>query len=462
VRPGRHWRHGQPGVGDSAATAPPTRRWLQPSVWLSAAIVLCALYANLSFFVSRSTDYRYFPPFRPHVNVNGNTHLGGEYYKIAESLVRGEGFSHPFDRPTGPTAWQPPVLPSLLAVLLWGSGGNRNAVMAVVVCLQVEVLILTGLLVLRLARPHVGPIVCAAVFFAALLCNFHLCFQTTHDSWLVLLALDGLLAGLCWWRPLDRWPAAFGWGAFGGVCVLINPIVGFAWGVLSLALGFRSRAWSRLGVAMLAAALTLMPWIVRNYLVFGRFIPSKSNLAYELYQSQCLQRDGLLQGRTFSQHPFGRSAPERKEYNALGETAYLDRKWEQFWQAVRNDPADFMDRVTDRFLGATLWFVPMDRNEARGRPWVHRLSRLIHPLAFLSLVVLLVTSLREPLDAVQWIAIGVYVLYLLPYVAASYYERYGLPLIGVKVLLILWATERLCRGLFSALGKGPVPRPSIP
>jgi hypothetical protein len=35
------------------------------------------------------------------------------------------------------------------------------------------------------------------------------------------------------------------------------------------------------------------------------------------------------------------------------------------------------------------------------------------------------------------------VLYLLPYAAASYYDRYAMPLTGVKVLLVMWAVERL-------------------
>jgi hypothetical protein len=38
---------------------------------------------------------------------------------------------------------------------------------------------------------------------------------------------------------------------------------------------------------------------------------------------------------------------------------------------------------------------------------------------------------------------GMYVLYLMPYVAVSYYERYAAPLLGIKILLILWAGDRL-------------------
>ena len=83
------------------------------------------------------------------------------------------------------------------------------------------------------------------------------------------------------------------------VVLAFFSIVALAWGVLTLPGARGQRAWSRLGVAVLAAGLTVTPWVVRNYLVFGRLIPIKSNLAYELYQSQCLQPDGLLRSSTF-------------------------------------------------------------------------------------------------------------------------------------------------------------------
>lgn len=43
----------------------------------------------------------------------------------------------------------------------------------------------------------------------------------------------------------------------------------------------------------------------------------------------------------------------------------------------------------------------------------------------------------------QWAVMGVYVAYLTPYVAISYYERYAVPLLGVKVLLMVWGGPRL-------------------
>lgn len=428
-------------------TAPrPTRATgLVVPIVLVVAVFGCTVYANLSFAVSRPADYRWFPPFDRNTNANHNRGLGAEYFNIARSLVRGQGYANPFFDQTGPTAWMPPVYPVLLAGLLWACDDEPDAVMVVILFLQTCVLAGTGLLVLALARPKpwLGAAASAVVFFVFLLSNFHLYFQSTHDCWVVLLALDLVVAGLCWWRPLDGRKTAVGWGLVGGFCAQMSPVAGFAWGMSSLVLAWRQRAWSRFGVAVLAGGLALAPWTIRNYAVFGRLVPVKSNAAYELYQSQCLQPDGLLHRTTFRTHPYASPGRERQQYRALGEMAFLDRKRELFRQAVAADPLDFLDRAACRFLGATLWYEPMDPAWEARHPWSLWYSRLTHPLPFLGLLLLVLATAWQPLHRFQWVGIGVYLFYLLPYIAISYYERYAVPLLGVKVLLVLWAADRL-------------------
>jgi hypothetical protein len=424
------------------------------------------MYANLSFAVRRSGDYRYFPPFQAGVNRNMNWDLGHEYFNIARSLAGGEGFAHPFAGRTGPTAWMPPVLPTILAALWWLCDGNRAAVLTVVLVVQALVLILTGLLTLAIAQQstqRIRPGVVAGIFIAALLWNFRDCFQANGDRWITLLALDLMVAGFYWGRPLQSGSRAACWGVFGGLCALTSPVAGFAWGVLSLAVGVRERAWTRLALMALLTAVTVAPWTIRNYLVFGRWIPVKSNLAYEMYQSHCLQPDGILQGRTLGLHPYQPTSRERREYDALGETAYMDRKAEQFRQAVAADPLDFLDRVAARLLCATLWYVPMDRSPAEDASWMAWGLRLTQPLPFISLVGLVLIGVRERLQPVVWTAIAIYWLYLMPYVFTSYYGRYAFPLLPLKVLLIVWALDWLWRWRGpSVAGVSESPSPRMP
>ena len=301
-------------------------------------------------------------------------------------------------------------------------------------------------MVLVLARQttqRIGTCLAAALLFGALCYHFWHWFQLATDCWLMLLTLDLLIAGFCWFSPFANMPKAAAWGLFGGLCALVNPSIALAWGVLSLAQGFHSRAWPRLAIALLVAMLTLAPWTLRNYWMFGRWIPVKSNLAYELYQTQCLQKEGLYRASTGGLHPSSPGSRERQEYKTLGEVAYLNRKREQFWESVAADPLDFLDRVAERFFGAVIWYVPFNESDQARRPWALWARRLTHPLPFLATLFLLFTAIREPLRLQQWSVIGVYVVYLLPYIAASYYERYTVPLVAVKVLLVLWAADRL-------------------
>lgn len=427
------------------APAAPTRRRLPifSAIFLFLFVAVCSSYANLSFAITNKANLKYLPPFKAYVNANGNKHLGGEYYQMASALVAGRGFSDPFAQPTGPTAWQPPILPLILAGLLWATDGNRGAVAAVVVVAQDLILVATTFIVLILVMQtttRIAPMLAALVCGAALVYDFRNHFQFTHDWWIVLFAVDLLLVGVCWWTPFQGWKSALVWGAFGGFCVMVNPIVGLGWLILSSILAVRQRTWRRFAFMCLALAITLAPWTIRNYIVFGRFIPSKSNLAFELYQSQVLQSNGLL--LKFKNHPFGvTNSAEGLQYKKMGEKDYLDLKWRQYWDSVADDPVEFLDRVAARLLGATVWYVPFHRGE--GMPaWELWIGRFAHPLPFLALLFLLFTAFWKPLDAKQWLVIGVYVLYLSPYIGASYYDRYAIPMLAPKVLFLLWALDR--------------------
>jgi hypothetical protein len=122
---------------------------------------------------------------------------------------------------------------------------------------------------------------------------------------------------------------------------------------------------------------------------------------------------------------------------------FIDQKRDLFWTAAQADPLDFADRVAARFLGVTVWYEPFSPNDKTARPVVLWVSRAWYPLPFLALVFLTVTAIFRPLHRTQWIVIGAYLLYSGPYIAMSYYERYGVPLLAIKVLLMIWAADRL-------------------
>src|SRR5579864_1940556 len=55
-------------------------------------------------------------------STDDNFGFGWEMGRVAASLASGHGFSNPFGPPTGPTAWEPPLYPYLIAAvfLLFG------------------------------------------------------------------------------------------------------------------------------------------------------------------------------------------------------------------------------------------------------------------------------------------------------------------------------------------------------
>ncbi len=418
----------------------------------TAGVVGASLYANLSYDVTDPDDYADFPPFKAGYNANSNDHLGGEYLKIAEALVAGRGYADPFGTPTGPTAWMPPPLTLFQAALLDYYGRDRVAVANVVIVCQAVTLWLTAVLTLAVARrgaPRVPGVVVVALMALALVTRFHTAFQVTHDSWLVLLALDGLVAVTLWGRRTPSAGRTAAWGVGGGLAALVSPVLGACWAVLTLADAAQARRLRPLAVAAVACALTVAPWVVRNAVVFGRFIPVKSNLAYELYQSQLLSEQGRLSDKVFSTHPFATHGAERAEYAALGEIEFLDRKGRAFADDVRRRPSAFAAKVGDRFLAATLDYSPMNPKEAE-REELTALCTFAHPLPFLAACGLLLLAPFVRLPRTYWVTVALLAVYLAPYVLVSYYERYEFPLWGLKTLAVVWLLDVLL-GLAASL-----------
>ena len=64
---------------------------------------------------------------------------------------------------------------------------------------------------------RLGYAVPLLMFLAVVFWNFFRCFQKNNDFRIVLLALDLLVAGFCWFRPLSSWQKAISLGLFGGI-----------------------------------------------------------------------------------------------------------------------------------------------------------------------------------------------------------------------------------------------------
>src|SRR5512146_3040818 len=92
----------------SDAAAPAIARasgpnWRDSFFWMVAVGFLLRLIAIVIFHT-----YRYR-------SAAGHFDFGYEMGRIAAAIASGHGFSNPFQTPTGPTAWEPPLYPYLTA-----------------------------------------------------------------------------------------------------------------------------------------------------------------------------------------------------------------------------------------------------------------------------------------------------------------------------------------------------------
>ena len=331
------------------------------------------------------------------LSYDARDHLGAEYDSIARAIRNGDGFSDPFGDWSGTTAWMPPVIPYFLATLYWMFDDNRQRVFTTVVWFQTLIVLMTAAIAISEARRHRVLIVGYISLCVGLAANFQQLFQMTHDVWLQLLIVN-----LMWVGFQYRWNCVRGvlwWGLFGGFAALSSPILGGVWAMLTTyrwTLTRRARHQNRskrfdallsfVCVAMISLTV-VVPWTMRNHREFDRWLPIKSNGMFELWQSQCLDDDGVLDRRTTASHPWPSDGPLRKEYLQLGEIGFVDRYATIVIAAIAADPWDYCTRVTRRFLAATILYQSHDMDEHL--TWPTRFKRIVFPLPITAIIFLL-------------------------------------------------------------------------
>jgi len=377
-----------------------------------------------------------------------NAHLGAEYNNIATALISGRGFSDPFGSHSGPTAWMPPVLPAILAGMYVLTNYDAQAVAEIVVGLKSLIIMATGLIVLAEARRIGHAWLGYLVVPLGLAANFFHLFQLTHDVWLLLLVVDLLWLGLAYyWRPPLSRSRACGWGAFGGMAALCSPVMGAAWAA-STAVAAWPRfhrpdpvgkanvvPWRMVVLAAVVSVTVVAPWAIRNRVVLGKWIPIKSNLAFEIWQSQCRDADGVLDRQLIREHPYVTSGPQRARYLEVGEIEFLEEKWPPIVDSISRAPGQWLRRIANRAAAALAIYTPYDQQ--RSRLWSVRFKQWVFPVPLLGLIAALALRRYRPVDRQLRAAALIYLFVLLPYILVSYGDRYAAPLLAVKLLLVL-------------------------
>lgn len=272
-------------------------------------------------------------------------YFGGETGHIARSLVEGKGFSSPMFADTGPTAWQTPIYPSLLALVFRVFGVFTKG--AAISILSVNSLFssLTCLPVFFITRRTFGEKAAWRAAWAWAFFPYAIFFAASHiwpTTLTTLLLSVAFLAGL----QLEDSMQSGTWIKFGllsGVAAMNDPVVLTVLPLLGLWMCYR--AWLRRDdwlrpalAAALAFVVVVLPWFIRNYRAFHKVVPFRGNFGVELY----IGNNGDLSHFTARYlHP-EHNEEEWQEYVRLGESRYMQHKLQQAMAFISNHKGLFL------------------------------------------------------------------------------------------------------------------------
>ena len=279
--------------------------------------------------------------------------FGWEMGRIAAALASGQGFSNPFGPPTGPTAWEPPFYPYLTAGVFHIFGTYSRASAFAVLTLNSLVSALTCVPIYRIARRMFSePVAIGSAWAWALLPN--VIFWCTRAVWET--SLSALLFATLIWLALilEERDGLQPWLEFGllwGIAALNSP------SLLSFlpAAGFwvwyrraRNRKRSLAGVALASVVFVacITPWLVRNYHTFGKFIFIRDNFGAELRLGNGPGADGTWMEYL---HPT-QDAYAMRQYQTMGELAYVAMRKQQAVDYIKADNARFAGLCVKRFI----------------------------------------------------------------------------------------------------------------
>ena len=286
-------------------------------------------------------------------SVEGHFDFGYEMGRVAQALATGHGFANPFQVPTGPTAWEPPLYPYLAAGIFRVCGIYSSLSAAVLLIINSAFSALTCVLVYKIALRTFGMTVARWSGWLWAVLPFVMYWST---KWVWETALSALLLATLFLFALEL-AEARGWklwalsGLLWGVTAMCNPSLTSFLPVWLLWILWR-RGQQKLpsvrgaAVLLLLFAALLTPWTLRNYRTFGRFIYVRDNLGAELRMGNGPWADGTWM---WFLHPT-RNILEMRKFQREGEIAYVAERKREALAFMASHPRWFAELTAKRFV----------------------------------------------------------------------------------------------------------------
>jgi hypothetical protein len=260
---------------------------------------------------------------------------------LANSLIHGLGYSSPFGAPTGPTAFIAPGYPTLIAVVFFLFGVNSFASEIAIISLQTLIGLLTIWLMMHLARKRLDnqTAILAGIIWATAIPLLWI----PAIFWETSLSACSLPAMVLLCLRCRRQPTVGNWiflGVFTAVAALINPALLPSMLAMMGWVAWQTRGFARtLPLAgVLALALVLLPWTIRNANRFHAFIPVRGNAGADLWVGNRPGATGFMDEHFFPMY----NKSEMTDYVTKGEALYAHDKSTAAWQYIRNNPSVFI------------------------------------------------------------------------------------------------------------------------
>ncbi len=282
-----------------------------------------------------------------------NFSFGWEMGRIGEAIASGRGFSDPFGVPTGPTAWEPPLYPYLIAGVFHIFGMYSRASAFVLLTINSIFSALTCIPIFLIARRIFSEKVAIGSAWTWALLPYVI-------SWCVRLvwetSLSAFLLAVIFWLTLtlEESDGLKQWLWFGALWAIaaLNSVV-----LLSFLPASGLWAWYRrakrgkaslagMALASMIFVVCIAPWLIRNYQTFGKFIFIRDNFGAELRLGNGNGADGSWMEYL---HPT-QDLYALRQYTAMGELAYIDMRKRQALNYIRADYPRFVGLCLKRFV----------------------------------------------------------------------------------------------------------------
>ncbi len=332
--------------------------------------------------------------------------FGWEMGRIARSLATGQGYANPFDHFSGPTAWVTPLYPLILAGVfkLFGVYTALSAwvILAFDSLLNALMVQTTWEIAARCFNRKVAvwsawiwALYPAAMQFAVKWV-WEITLTTFLFSWILVLALRMRNVG---GAPDEEENAASTgrWAWFGLLWGLITlssasiaiflPFCAF-WILAGTAAGTAHlrRQIPRVAVASVVCLACIVPWLVRDALVFHRFIPMRTNFGAEFSMGNNPSLEGTVIGSPVA------LAYEEAQLDRMGEVQYSKMRGRKAMEWIRRNPGGFLALSVRRFY---YFWADVPHAVDRGKAWTEYLRGLNFQFASIVGVLGLILALRR-------------------------------------------------------------------